>query len=127
MEKLSKELIALQEVLHKYINRVEGDQYNVSIEKEIKDCLANINKNPESKSINSMHFDTLILLSQVACSIMTQLSQYISNLNIRYTSKNSNKNLLDKMLYEFSMEIKPTKVKLPEPEPNYAEILKKKT
>ena len=31
------------------------------------------------------------------------------------------------MLHEFSMEIKPTKVKLPEPEPNYAEILKKKT
>ena len=61
-----------------------------------------------------MHFDKLILLSQVACSVITQLSQYISNLNVRYTSKNANKNLLDKMLHEFSLEIKPTKIKLPE-------------
>ena len=113
-EPLSKQLIALQDVLHQYINRVEGDQYNVSFEQQIKDCLAGIDKNPESKNINSMHFDKLILLSQVACSVITQLSQYISNLNVRYTSKNANKNLLDKMLHEFSLEIKPTKIKLPE-------------
>ena len=48
------------------------------------------------------------------CKKMQKYSEYISNVNIRYTSINSNKKLLDRVLDEFKLEEMNLTVQLPE-------------
>ena len=102
---LSDQLIDLQGLLNKFVNRINGDAWTPSLVKEIKKTLNLIDKNSESQKINKHHFDKLILFSRISMDTMVRLSEYISNLNVRYTSKNANKNLLDKTLDEFTFSI----------------------
>jgi len=48
------------------------------------------------------------------CKKMQKYSEYISNVNVRYTSLNSNKKLLDRVLDEFKLEEMNLTVQLPE-------------
>tara|TARA_R110002020_G_scaffold326886_1_gene542495 strand:+ start:636 stop:1034 length:399 start_codon:yes stop_codon:yes gene_type:complete len=107
MEKndISTQLIALQNSLNKFITRINGDDWTPSLIQEIKDTLHRIDKNPESLKVNKLHFDKLNLFCRVACDIMIKLSEYITNLNIRYTSENANKKLLDETLNNFKMQV----------------------
>ena len=109
---LSNQLIGLQQSLHKFINRINGDDWTVGLKQEILNTLQSIDKNSVSKEINPVHFDKLILLSKEACNTMTKYSEYISSLNLRYTGgKNVNKNLLDDMLNNFSMQVNTIELK----------------
>ena len=130
---LSNQLISLQTSLHKFITRVNGDDWTIGLKQEIQLALKSIDQNSESKNINPVHFDKLILFSKEAVGSMTKLSEYISNLNVRYSGgKNVNKNLLDDMLNNFSMQVntipmdlkdlKPTETK--EDTRNGAELVK---
>ena len=107
MEKndISTQLIALQNSLNKFITRINGDDWTPSLIQEIKDTLHRIDKNPESLKVNKLHFDKLNLFCRVACDIMIKLSEYITNLNVRYTSENANKKLLDETLNNFKMQV----------------------
>ena len=119
MEKndLSTELLQLQSSLNKFINRINGDDWNPSLVQEIKDTLHRIDKNSESQNIDKLHFDKLILFSRIGCETMIRLSEYISYLNIRYSGgKNINKNLLDKTLNEFKMQVSVKELELPNEE-----------
>ena len=51
---------------------------------------------------------------------MTKLSEFISTINIRYTSPNANKKVLDRMVEEFTIEPKEKK----EDTRNGAELIK---
>jgi len=59
-ENLNQQLQGLMFTIRKFINRVNGDDYNVALTKEIKDLLVSIDKNEYSKEINNEHFDKLI-------------------------------------------------------------------
>jgi hypothetical protein len=48
------------------------------------------------------------------CKKMQKYSEYISNINIRYTSVNANKKLLNRVLDEFKLEEVNLTVQLPE-------------
>ena len=48
------------------------------------------------------------------CEKMEKATEYMSNLNVRYTSETSNDKLLDKMLDEFKLEEVNLTVQLPE-------------
>ena len=48
------------------------------------------------------------------CKKMQKYSEYMSNINIRYTSVNANKKLLDRVLDEFKLEEMNLTVQLPE-------------
>jgi len=101
---LSIQLSGLQSHLNKFINRIEGDEYTVGLIDEIKNNLKAIDTNSESANLNPEHFDKLIRFSMEVCKKMQKYSEYISNVNIRYTSINSNKKLLDRVLNEFKLE-----------------------
>jgi|TARA_R110000803_G_C11749889_1_gene292304 hypothetical protein len=102
---LKDQLAGLQSHLNKFINRINGDDWTPSLISEITNTLNAIDKNSESQKINKQHFDKLILFSRISMDTMVRLSEYISNLNIRYTSENANKNLLDKTLDDFTFSI----------------------
>jgi len=121
-EKLNQQLQGLIFTIRKFINRVNGDDYTVGLTKEIKDLLVSIDKNEYSKEINNEHFDKLIKVSMEVCEKMEKATEYMSNLNVRYTSDTSNNKLLDKMLDEFKME----KVNLTVQLPKGADIVKPK-
>jgi len=129
-EILSNQLIALQTSLHKFITRINGDDWTVGLKEEIQLALKSIDKNPESKNINPLHFDKLVLFSKEAVGSMTRLSEYISSLNIRYTGgKHVNINLLNEMLDNFSMQVNTIPVDLKDLKPredtrNGAELIK---
>lgn len=112
-EKLNQQLQGLIFTIRKFINRVNGDDYTVGLTKEIKDLLVSIDKNEYSKEINNEHFDKLIKVSMEVCEKMEKATEYMSNLNVRYTSDTSNNKLLDKMLDEFKMEKVNLTVQLP--------------
>jgi len=111
---LSIQLSGLQSHLNKFINRIEGDDYTVGLIDEIKNSLKAIDTNSESANLNPEHFDKLIRFSMEVCKKMQKYSEYISNVNIRYTSLNSNKKLLDRVLDEFKLEEMNLTVQLPE-------------
>ncbi len=111
---LSIQLSGLQSHLNKFINRIEGDEYTVGLIDEIKNNLKAIDTNSESANLNPEHFDKLIRFSMEVCKKMQKYSEYISNVNIRYTSLNSNKKLLDRVLDEFKLEEINLTVQLPE-------------
>lgn len=111
---LSIQLSGLQSHLNKFINRIEGDEYTVGLIDEIKNTLKAIDTNSESANLNPEHFDKLIRFSMEVCKKMQKYSEYISNVNIRYTSINSNKKLLDRVLDEFKLEEMNLTVQLPE-------------
>ena len=100
-EIMSTQLIGLASHLNKIINRVNGDDFTPSLIQEIKDSLHALDNNSASQQIKKEHFDKLILLCQDTCKRLTKLTEYMSNLNIRYTSEDINKKLLDKMLDDF--------------------------
>ena len=112
-EKLNQQLQGLMFTIRKFINRVNGDDYNVALTKEIKDLLVSIDKNEYSKEINNEHFDKLIKVCMEVCQKMELATEYMSNLNVRYTSETSNNKLLDKMLDEFKLEKVNLTVQLP--------------
>jgi len=111
---LATQLSGLQSHLNKFINRIEGDEYTVGLIDEIKNNLKAIDTNSESANLNPEHFDKLIRFSMEVCKKMQKYSEYISNVNIRYTSINSNKKLLDRVLNEFKLEEMNLTVQLPE-------------
>ena len=113
-EKLNQQLQGLMFTIRKFINRVNGDDYNVALTKEIKDLLVSIDKNEYSKEINNEHFDKLIKVCMEVCQKMELATEYMSNLNVRYTSETSNNKLLDKMLDEFKLEKVNLTVQLPQ-------------
>ena len=112
-ENLNQQIQGLMFTIRKFINRVNGDDYNVALTKEIKELLVSIDKNEYSKEINNEHFDKLIKICMEVCEKMEKATEYMSNLNVRYTSDTSNNKLLDKMLDEFKMEKVNLTVQLP--------------
>ena len=113
-EQLNQQLQGISVSIRKFITRVNGDDYTIGLTKEIKDLLVAVDKNPESKEINNEHFDKLVKICMEVCEKMEKATEYMSNLNIRYTSETSNKKLLDKMLDEFKMEKVNLTVQLPQ-------------
>jgi hypothetical protein len=105
MSDLNNQLQGIQSLLNKFVTRINGDEWTPSLITEINTYLNSIDKNSESKKINKHHFDKLLLFSRISMDTMLRLSEYITNLNVRYTSENANKNLLDKMLNEFTFQI----------------------
>jgi hypothetical protein len=114
LEQLNQQLQGISVSIRKFITRVNGDDYTIGLTKEIKDLLVAVDKNPESKEINNEHFDKLVKICMEVCEKMEKATEYMSNLNIRYTSETSNKKLLDKMLDEFKMEKVNLTVQLPQ-------------
>ena len=112
-EKLNQQLQGVMFTIRKFINRVNGDDYTIALTKEIKDLLASIDKNEESKDIKNEHFDKLVKICMEVCQKMELATEYMSNLNVRYTSETSNNKLLDKMLDEFKLEKVNLTVQLP--------------
>ena len=69
-EMLNQGLQGLQHSLNLFINRIEGDDYTIGLKKQIADSLKHIDQLPESKKINSTHFDKLNLFCQYSCDII---------------------------------------------------------
>jgi len=113
-EKLNQQLQSVMFTIRKFINRVNGDDYTIALTKEVKDLLASIDKNEESKDIKNEHFDKLVKICMEVCKKMELATEYMSNLNVRYTSETSNNKLLDKMLDEFKLEKVNLTVQLPQ-------------
>lgn len=115
---LSNQFIGLQTSLHKCIARINGDDWTVGLKQEIQLALKSINDNSESKNIDQAHFEKLIVLSKEVVGTMTKYSEYISNLNARYSGgKNININLLNDILNDFSIKINTVPIDLKDIKP----------
>lgn len=113
---MKTQLIGLASHLNKIINRVNGDDFSPSLIDEIKNSLKALDNNSASQEIDKEHFDKLILLCQDTCKRLIKTTEYMSHLNIRYTSKDANTKLLDKILDDFSVyEVKVYEEVLKEP------------
>ena len=113
-EQLNQQLQGVIVIIRKFITRVNGDDHTIGLTKEVKDLLKSLDENEQSKDINNEHFDKLVKICMEVCEKMEKATEYMSNLNIRYTSETSNKKLLDKMLDEFKLEKVNLTVQLPQ-------------
>ena len=111
---LSTQLSGLQTHLNEFINKIEGDEFKVGLIDEIKKTLKAIDNNSESESLKPEHFNKLIKFAMEVCKKMQKYSEYMSNVNVRYTSSDANKKLLDRVLDEFKLEEMNLTVQLPE-------------
>ena len=111
---LATQLSGLQTHLNEFINKIEGDEFTVGLIDEIKKTLKAIDTNAESENLKPEHFNKLIKFAMEVCKKMQKYSEYMSNVNIRYTSSNANKKLLDRVLDEFKLEEVNLTVQLPE-------------
>ena len=85
-EQINQQLQGLIVTIRKFITRVNGDDYTVGLTKEIKDLLKSIDSNADSKDIKDEHFDKLVKICMEVCEKMEKATEYMSNINIRYTS-----------------------------------------
>ena len=106
---LSNDLQLLKSSLLKVFNKINGDDFNNSIIEDIKILLNRIDKNSESHNIDKTQFDKLILLYKICCDILFKTSEYTRDLQMRYTTDNVNKELLDKSLNDFKLQL-PTQI-----------------
>jgi len=102
---LSNDLQLLKTSLLKVVNKINGDDWNNSLIEDIKLLLNRIDKNPESHKINKLHFDKLILFYRVGADMFFRISEYTRDISMRYTQDNVNKELLDKSLDEFKLQV----------------------
>ena len=121
---LSNDLQLLKSSLLKVFNKINGDDFNNSIIEDIKILLNRIDKNPESHKIDKTHFDKLILLYKICCDVLFKTSEYTRDLQMRYTSDNVNKELLDKSLNDFKLELPTQIIEKKEDTRNGAELIK---
>ena len=112
-EQLNQQLQGIITTIRKFVTRVNGDQYTIGLTKEIKDTLKSIDNNDQSKEINAVHFDKLIKICMEVCKKIEKSTEYMTTLNIRYTSEFSNTKVLDRMLDEFKLEEVNLTVQLP--------------
>ena len=113
-EQLNQQLQGIIVTIRKFITRVNGDDHTIGLTKEVKDLLKSLDENEQSKDINNEHFDKLVKICMEVCEKMEKATEYMSNLNVRYTSETSNDKLLDKMLDEFKLEKVNLTVQLPQ-------------
>ena len=102
---LSNDLQLLKTSLLKVVNKINGDDWNNSLIDDIKLLLNRIDKNPESQNIKKEHFDKLILFYRVCSDILFRTSEYTRDIQMRYTQDNVNKELLDKNLDDFKLQV----------------------
>jgi len=102
---LSNDLQLLKNSLLKVVNKINGDDWNNSLIEDIKLLLNKIDKNPESQNINKLHFDKLVLFYRVGSDILFKISEYTRDMSLRYTQENANKELLDKSLNDFKLQV----------------------
>ena len=121
---LSNDLQLLKSSLLKVFNKINGDDFNNSIIEDIKILLNRIDKNPESHKIDKMHFDKLILLYRICCSVLFRTSEYTRDLQMRYTQDNVNKELLNKSLNDFKLDLPTQIIEKKEDTRNGAELIK---
>ena len=112
-EQLNQQLQGIIVTIRKFITRVNGDDHTIGLTKEVKDLLKSLDENQQSKNINDEHFDKLVKICMEVCEKMEKATEYMSNINIRYTSETSNKKVLDRMLDEFKLEKVNLTVQLP--------------
>ena len=112
-EQLNQQLQGIIVTIRKFITRVNGDDHTIGLTKEVKDLLKSLDENEQSKDINNEHFDKLVKICMEVCEKMEKATEYMSNINIRYTSETSNKKVLDRMLDEFKLEKVNLTVQLP--------------
>ena len=120
---LSNDLQLLKSSLLKVFNKINGDDFNNSIIEDIKTLLNRIDKNPESHNIDKTQFDKLILLYTICCSVLFRTSEYTRDLQMRYTQDNVNKELLDKSLNDFKLDLPTQIIKKKEDTRNGAELI----
>jgi hypothetical protein len=121
---LSNDLQLLKSSLLKVFNKINGDDFNNSIIGDIKILLNRIDKNPESHNIDKTQFDKLILLYTICCSVLFRTSEYTRDLQMRYTQDNVNKELLDKSLNDFKLDLPTQIIEKKEDTRNGAELIK---
>tara|TARA_R100001224_G_C4022530_1_gene149829 strand:- start:1236 stop:1628 length:393 start_codon:yes stop_codon:yes gene_type:complete len=121
---LSNDLQLLKSSLLKVFNKINGDDFNNSIIGDIKILLNRIDKNPESHNIDKTQFDKLILLYTICCSVLFRTSEYTRDLQMRYTQDNVNKELLDKSLNDFKLDLPTQIIEEKEDTRNGAELIK---
>ena len=121
---LSNDLQLLKSSLLKVFNKINGDDFNNSIIEDIKILLNRIDKNPESNKIDKIHFDKLILLYKICCDVLFRTSEYTRDLQMRYTQDNVNKELLDKSLNDFKLDLPTQIIEKKEDTRNGAELIK---
>ena len=121
---LSNDLQLLKSSLLKVFNKINGDDFNNSIIEDIKILLNRIDKNPESHNIDKTQFDKLILLYTICCSVLFRTSEYTRDLQMRYTHDNVNKELLDKSLNDFKLDLPTQIIEKKEDTRNGAELIK---
>ena len=121
---LSNDLQLLKSSLLKVFNKINGDDFNNSIIEDIKILLNRIDKNPESHNIDKTQFDKLILLYTICCSVLFRTSEYTRDLQMRYTQDNVNKELLDKSLNDFKLDLPTQIIEKKEDNRNGAELIK---
>ena len=102
---LSNDLQLLKSSLLKVFNKINGDDFNNSIIEDIKILLNRIDKNPESHNIDKTQFDKLILFYRLCSDMLFRVSEYTRDISMRYTQDNTNKELLDKSLDEFKLQV----------------------
>ncbi len=102
---LSNDLQLLKSTLLKVVNKIDGDEWSNSAIEDTKLLLNRIDKNPESHNIDKTHFDKLVLLYKICSNILFKTSEYTRDLSLRYTQDNVNKELLDKSLNDFNLQL----------------------
>tara|TARA_R110001592_G_scaffold215833_1_gene469252 strand:+ start:408 stop:770 length:363 start_codon:yes stop_codon:yes gene_type:complete len=102
---LSNDLQLLKSSLLKVVNKINGDEWNNSLIDDIKLLLNRIDKNSESQNINKLHFDKLVLFYRVGADILFKISEYTRDMSLRYTQESANKELLDKSLNDFKLQV----------------------
>ena len=101
---LIDDITSIKMILLQLMTRIEGDDFEYGAVRKIQPILKKILENPARDEIDPRHFQIMLSnLKKVVANIQS-CSELMSNVSIRYGSDKCNKNLLDRMIENFSLK-----------------------
>ena len=113
-DKLNSELQGIKDRTSNIINYLEGDERHKGAIDILKEDFNTLDKLQASKEIDPKHWDKFILFGLELKMKVEKFVEYISLLQVRYTSGKSNTKVLNRMLEEHSLASKKLTLTLPD-------------
>lgn len=90
--------------LLQFMTRIEGDDFEYGLVRKIEPLLKKILDNPARDEIDEKHFQIMLSSIKKVVANLQSCSELMSNISIRYGSEKCNKNLLNRMIENFSLK-----------------------
>ena len=112
-ETLNRHLNDFKSICFDAVRQLEGDEYTLGTVKKLEQGFRILDNDPVTTRLKALHWNKFLEMAMELKAHIHKFTELISMLQIRYTSKKANIQVLDRIIEEFTLGAREIKVKLP--------------